>query len=131
MKASTLVRVGTLVLISTLVAACATTPTLSKAGPGALFKQPVAQVQKAAVEALAEDGFDMTEQQATYVEGKRPHKIGLFVGSGGETVGVWLTASGGNATEVKVDTTKSSLGYLGQKNWNDQILEKMRRILKD
>ena len=129
MKASTLARFGTLVLISALVAACATAPTLDKAGPGTLFEHPIAQVQKAAVEALAENGFDMKEKQATYVEGKRPHKVGVLVGSGGETVGVWLTANGGTETGVKVDTTKSSFGYLGQENWNDRILEAMRQTL--
>lgn len=129
MKSSTLVRFAALALVVALLTGCASTPALKKAGPGTMFQQPIATVQKAAVEALSATGFNVTKQQPTYVEGKRPRKVGLFVGSGGETVGVWLTARGSGATEVKIDTAKTFAGYAGQKSWNDQIFAKMRQLL--
>ena len=86
-------------------------------------------MQKAAVDALTVTGFDIKKQEPTYVEGYRPHKVGLFVGSGGETVGIWLTAQGADKTEVKVRTAKSLVGALGQKNWDDQVLAEMAKSL--
>ncbi len=131
MKASTLVRIGAFVLISSLVAGCASTPALTNAAPATTFQHPIAQVQKAAVLALVEDGFNIAKQEPTYVQGKRPHEVGFFVGSGGETVGVWLTARGANTTEVRIDTAKSFAGHLGQKDWDSNILTKMRQTLAE
>lgn len=111
------------------MAGCASTPKASHAKAGAVFQQPIGKVQKAAIDALAVTGFDIKKQEPTYVEGSRPHKVGLFVGSGGETVGVWLTAQAADKTEVKVKTTKSFVGIAGQKNWDDQILSEMTETL--
>lgn len=128
MKA-TLVRCAALAFVVALVAGCASAPALKTANPATVFQQPVATVQKAAVEALSATGFNVTKQQPTYVEGKRPRKVGVFVGSGGETVGVWLTASGADATEVRVDTARTFVGGAGQKDWDAPILAKMRELL--
>lgn len=129
MFASRLVRVAALALVVALFSGCASTPTLQKAAPGVTFQQPVAAVERAAVEALSANGFTVTKQDPTYVEGTRPHKVGLFVGSGGETAGVWLTAHGADATEVRVETAKSFAGRVGQKDWDAPILASMRQSL--
>lgn len=131
MKTSNLARIAAFMLISSLIAGCASTPTLTNAAPAITFQHPIAQVQKAAVLALVEDGFNIKKQEPTYVEGKRPHEVGFFVGSGGETVGVWLTALGSSSTEVRIDTAKSFAGHLGQKNWDSNILAKMQQTLAE
>ena len=105
-----------LVIVSALVTGCASTPVASNASPQVVFTKPIEVVQRAAVDALVVAGFDITKQSLVYVEGYRPRKIGLVVGSGGEAVGVWLTHKGANKTKVEVDTAKSFLGILGQKN---------------
>ena len=71
------------------MAGCASTPKATDAKAVAVYQQPIDKVQKAAVDALAVTGFDIKKREPTYVEGSRPRKVGLFVGSGGETVGVW------------------------------------------
>jgi len=123
------VRVTLFGLILAMMAGCASTPVASGATPVTVFEQPIVQVQKAAVDALVVTGFDVAKQELTYVEGFRPRKIGLFVGSGGETVGIWLTEQGPNQTAVKVDTTRSLLGIVGQKIWNTDIINEMTKSL--
>jgi len=54
------------------------------------------------------------KSESEYVEGSRPHKIGVVVGSGGESAGVWLSSLGSDKTSVKVNTAKSSFGIVGQ-----------------
>lgn len=129
MRIPVLVHTISLVIVSALVAGCASTPVASDATPQTVFPQPIEQVQKAAVDALVVTGFDVTKQEPTYVEGFRRRKVGLFVGSGGETVGVWLTEQGPNKTEVKVDTAKSFAGIVGQKTWDTEILNEISKSL--
>jgi hypothetical protein len=95
----------------------------------AVFQQPIDKVQKASVDALTVTGFDIKKQEPTYVEGYRPHKIGFFVGSGGETVGLWLAALAPDKTEVKVSTSKSVAGIAGQKNWDDAVMAEITKTL--
>ena len=94
-----------------------------------MFQQPIEKTQKASVDALTVIGFDIKKQEPTYVEGTRPRKIGLIVGSGGETVGVWLTAVSPDRTEVKVKTAKTFVGGAGQKNWDSAVLDEMAKTL--
>ncbi|MCB9913169.1 MAG: hypothetical protein H6827_09255 [Planctomycetes bacterium] len=130
MKSLNVTVVLALGALMTLLVGCASTPKIADAKVGALFEQPIDKVQRAAVDALAVNGFDIKKQEPTYVEGSRPRKIGLFVGSGGETVAVWLTAPAPDKTEVKVKTGKSFAGYAGQKNWDEEIMAEMTRTLR-
>lgn len=127
MKMRAVIRIMLLGMSLALMSGCASTPVASDAKSTTVFQHPIAQVQKAAVDALVVTGFDITKQEPTYVEGFRPRKVGLFVGSGGETVGVWLTAQGPTKTEVKVDTAKSLVGIAGQKSWDTEILSEMTK----
>ena len=120
--------IGTLLFATTALAlgACSATPDKpSDAQPGVVYNKPIADVQKAALNALASNGFEITKSGADYVEGSRPHKMGLLVGSGGETAGVWLTAVSATSTSVKVDTAKSFAGMAGQKSWDTEIIAAM------
>jgi hypothetical protein len=129
MKTRILNQILSFGVILVLITGCASTPVASDKSSKVVFQQSVEHVQKAAVDALVVTGFDINKQEPTYVEGFRPRKVGLFVGSGGETVGVWLTAQGPNKTEVKVDTAKSFAGMAGQKNWDAEILNEMTKSL--
>lgn len=97
--------------------------------PSLIYNKPEAVVQKAAVDALVANGFVISKSDAEYVEGARPHKVGLLVGSGGESAGVWLSSLGGDKTSVKVSTAKSFAGMAGQKDWDKEIIADMDKSI--
>jgi len=113
----------------TLLAGCASTPDQKDVKVSAVFPQPLEKVQKAAVDALTVTGFEVKKQEPTYVEGKRPRKMGVFVGSGGESVGVWLAAQAPDKTEVKVKTARTFVGGAGQKSWDDEVMAEITKTL--
>lgn len=94
-----------------------------------VLEQPIARVQQAAVNALAVIGCKIRKNEATYLEGKRSNKVGLAVGSGGETIKVWLTADGPTKTSLKVATAKSMMGYVGQRSWNEAVVQEIQKDL--
>lgn len=121
----------TMLLASVVIfGGCAATPDREEA-LGVLFQHPTERARDAAMDALAVLGFDVKKTEPLYVEGSRPRKMGLFIGSGGETVGIWLEPMGPDTTKVYVDTAKSFVGYEGQKSWNDQILAEIDKVLKE
>jgi hypothetical protein len=126
LKAMHILALGGLI---TLMAGCASTPQAKDAKVSAVFQHPIEKVQKASVDALTVTGFDVKKQEPTYVEGTRPRKIGFFVGSGGETVGVWLAAQAPDKTEVKVTTATTLAGRLGQKDWNNEVIAELTKTL--
>lgn len=120
----------TVALSATLFIGCASAPKeTSGSSSKTVFKQPIEKVQKAAEDALASTGFDIDKSSLNYVEGSRPRKVGLVVGSGGERVGVWLESIGPNSTQVMVSTSRSFAGYAGQKNWNVDVIAEMEKTL--
>jgi hypothetical protein len=112
------------------LAACASTPT-SNTAVTETFDRPLPAVKKAALNALSVTGFDVEKDEPGYVEGFRPRKIGFFVGSGGETVGVWLERVDDQKTQVRVDTARSFVGIVGQKSWTADVLDEMRKDLAE
>jgi len=98
-------------------------------GVQASLDQPVEVVQKAAVNALTVIGCTIKKEEPTSVEGKRDRKVGLFVGSGGETVTVTLNAAGDRKTNVDIRTKKTFVGGAGQKNWDQPVLDEMSKAL--
>jgi hypothetical protein len=116
-------------LLATLTIGCASTPEQEELEQQYMLENSLAETNRAAVDALTVLGFEIEENTDTYVEGHRPHKIGLFVGSGGETVGVWLEAISDKQTKVKIDTAKSFAGYVGQKDWDEEMIAEMRKFL--
>ena len=111
-----------------LTGGCASTPKMPS-GASTVFGKPSAVVQKAALDSLIVAGFEIQKTEPLYVEGFRPHRVGLVVGSGGETVGVWLEPLGDSKTGVRVDTAKSLLGIAGQRTWDADILNEMSKSL--
>ena len=129
MKTLNVIHTMALAGLLSLMVGCSSTPKVADAKAGSVFQQPIEKTQKASVDALTVIGFDIKKQEPTYVEGTRPRKIGLIVGSGGETVGVWLTATSPERTEVKVKTAKTFVGGAGQKNWDSAVLDEMTKTL--
>jgi len=98
-------------------------------GITAIFEKPIAEVQKAAVDALTTVGAPPSKVEPNLVEGKRKNKIGLMVGSGGEMLSVELSSAEAGKTQAKVRTTKTFVGRAGQKVWDQQILDEMAKVL--
>lgn len=99
-----------------------------KKGTPVVFSAPIDRVREAGLRALTFVGCKIEEQQPFYLRGERPQKIGLFVGSGGETVEVFLLPQG-EGTQVWVDTDLQFVGIAGQQQWTEQTIGEMRRIL--
>ena len=94
-----------------------------------VFQQPLERTRVAAIRALTFVGCEIKQQQPYYVSGRRPNKVGLFVGSGGETVEVFLYPRTENETHVWVDTDLSFVGMAGQQGWDKQVIDEMTSIL--
>jgi len=116
-------------LLATLTVGCASTPEQEDLEQEFLFDNSLTETNRAAVDALTVLGFEIEENTETYVQGHRPHKVGLLVGSGGETVGVWLESVSNQQTKVKVNTAKSFVGYVGQEDWDEEIIVEMKKSL--
>ena len=101
-----------------------------KGKPPTTFSQPLPRVQNAAVSALTSVGCRIEKKETYFVSGERPHKMGLFVGSGGETVKVFMVPQSDKVTNVWVDTDLSFAGIAGQQGWNQQVLAEMTNLLK-
>ena len=114
---------------ASLISGCASTPQQSEENYNEVLYETVEDAQAAAVDALTVLGFEIKKSEATYVEGYRPRKIGLFVGSGGESVGVWLEPIDEKKVDVKITTAKSVVGIVGQKSWDDEIIAEMKKAL--
>jgi hypothetical protein len=87
-------------------------------------------VHDAALQALAAIGCEIKKDAADAIEAKRPNKVGLAVGSGGEKLFVTLKDLGDGKTELKVTTKKTMLGFVGQKLWNEEIAKQIGEAVK-
>ncbi len=120
----------TLFLITVTIVSCASTPKKPEVSSGIVFDQSLEKARQAVIDTLVVTGFDIKKQEDFYIEGFRPRKFGLVVGSGGETVGVWLESLDENRTKVLVKTAKSLAGIVGQKNWDENILNELRKTIQ-
>src|SRR5258708_19803262 len=81
--------------------ACASTPEAGTARRAA-FDKPATVVQDAATHALSQTGFEIEKSEPGYLQGFRPHKLGFFVGSGGETIAVCIESDAATRTNVNL-----------------------------
>ncbi len=100
-----------------------------KKNPPVMMAYPIDKVHEAALRGLTAVGCEIQRNEPYFVSGKRPNKFGLLVGSGGETVKIFLLPSGEKETRVWVDTDLSFAGIAGQQGWDDQVLASMRDTL--
>ncbi len=138
---STLTLVGASLGIL-LLAGCASTPKTSfskeqilqqedvKGKKPIVYANGLEQVRQAGLRALVFVGCEVKVQQPYYLSGRRPNKVGLFVGSGGETVDIFLYPQSENETHVWIDTDLSFFGMAGQQSWDDKVAAEMKNILQ-
>ena len=88
-----------------------------------------AAVHKAAADALAVIGCEIKKDEPNLVEGVRTRKVGVFVGSGGETVVVSIAVQAEGKTNVDIRTKRTFVGGAGQKNWDQPVLDEIRKSL--
>ncbi|MGA2279066.1 MAG: hypothetical protein ABSG80_02040 [Verrucomicrobiota bacterium] len=143
MKMKTLVSIAGLAAGLVLLAGCASTPNhatpLSKEQillqpdvkdkPPVIFQKGLEEVRLAGLRALTFVGCEVKTQEPLFLSGRRPNKVGFFVGSGGETVKIFLYPQSDSETHVWVDTDLSFIGLAGQQGWNKQVIEEMTNIL--
>lgn len=87
-------------------------------------------VHAAALQALAAIGCEIKKDSPTAIEAKRPNKVGLAVGSGGERLFVNLKDLGDGKIEVTVRTKKTMVGIVGQKHWNEEVAKQISESVK-
>jgi hypothetical protein len=87
-------------------------------------------VHDAALQAIAAVGGEIKKDAADAIEAKRPNKVGLAVGSGGEKLFVAIKDLGEGKIELKVTTKKTMLGIVGQKLWNEEIAKQVGEAVK-
>jgi len=56
--------------------------------------------------------------------------MGLIVGSGGEVVDVYMLPENDKSTDVWVNTDKSFVGIVGQRNWDAKTMDALKECLK-
>ena len=95
-----------------------------------IYAKPLEEVRQAGLRSLTFVGCELQKQEPLYLAGKRPNKFGLFVGSGGETVKIFLYPKDTAETHVWVDTDLSFVGIAGQQDWNDKVLAEMKNLLE-
>jgi hypothetical protein len=100
-----------------------------KGKPATHFQQPLEKTREAALRALTFVGCEIKKQEPYFVSGRRPNKMGLFVGSGGETVKAFMYPTSDTETDVWVDTDLSFVGMAGQQGWDKQVLAEMTNLL--
>jgi hypothetical protein len=135
------VRTIVLVIASIMIlAGCASTGTESgmsqeevrnkvKGMSSMTFAQPLSRVRDAALRALTTVGCEIHQKQDYFVSGNRPHTFGLIVGSGGETVQIYMLPQSEKSTQVWVNTNKTLFGIAGQRNWDERTLKEMKNLL--
>lgn len=109
------------------ITGCAAIPNQTR--PRTVFKQPIDKTQQAAIKALVAIGCDLKIQEPAFVKGFRPQEFRFARPSGGETIRIWLEAIDPQTTAVVVTTGKFYVGMAGQKNWDEVVLQEMRKSL--
>jgi hypothetical protein len=125
-----LTKITIAILFAISLTACGTSP--QKSTPemkGQLFAAPADKVYAASTTALGVLECGFSTNTPTYIACTRERKMGVMVGSGGETISVYIEAKTPTSSEVKVDTAKHFVGILGQSNWDDEVLAEIEKAL--
>ena len=94
------------------------------------FNSTPEQVKTATLVAMQKVGFKIKKEDGLKIEGKRSNKVGLAVGSGGEKMRAEILPMDGGQTGVFVRTKKTFVGIVGQKNWDDEVMELITESLE-
>ena len=102
-----------------------------KGKPPVVFQKGHEDVRQAGLRALVFVGCEIKTESPYFLCGRRPNKFGLFIGSGGETVKIFLYPKSETETHVWVDTDKSFVGLAGQQGWDKQVIEELTKLLNE
>ena len=98
------------------------------------FAFPLAKVKEALIDAMKAAEFEVKKDSGNELEARRSRHVGVFVGSGGETLVAQLKEAeegGVKGTRVVAETKKGFVGRAGQKSWAGVVLDQTERILKE
>lgn len=119
---------GVALILTCSLSACTATP-VKPGGFQGEYNQPLKVVKQASVDAMAVNGFQVTQNEPTYIEGHRPRTWGFFCTPGGEGVGIWLEEISPAHTQARISSEKSSFGRACQEEWAAPILAEMEKSL--
>jgi hypothetical protein len=123
-----MIALGFAVILSCLLSACTATP-IKPGGFQGEYDKPLDVVKQASIDAITVHGFEVTQNNPTYIEGHRPRTWGFFCTPGGEGVGIWLEQTSQSHTRAWINSEKSSFGMACQKEWVGPILAEMEKSL--
>ena len=98
------------------------------------FASPKERVREALVDALKALEFEVKKDKENEIEASRKRHMGVFVGSGGESLVARLEEaeeSGVKGTRITAETRKGFIGRAGQKSWSNAVLDQTECILKE
>ena len=98
------------------------------------FASPKEKVKEALVDALKALEFEVKKDKDNEIEASRKHHMGVFVGSGGESLVARLEEAeetGVKGTRITAETRKGFIGRAGQKSWSSAVLDQTECILKE
>ena len=119
---------GIALILTCSLSACTATP-VKPGGFQGEYNQPLKVVKQASVDAMAVNGFQVTQNEPTYIEGHRPRTWGFFCTPGGEGVGIWLEETNPSHTQARISSEKSHFGRACQEEWAAPILTEMAKTL--
>lgn len=97
------------------------------------FPYPLDKVKTALIDGMKGIEFEVKKDDGKTIEASHKRHMGVFAGSGGETVVAQLEeAKEGEVTGTKVtaETKKGFVGRAGQKSWSNAVLDQTECILK-
>ncbi len=119
---------GFAIVLACSVSACTATPVKSGGYQGE-YDKPLTIVKQAGIDAMTVHGFEVTQNDPTYIEGHRPRTWGFFCTPGGEGAGIWLEQTSPSRTRAWISSEKSHFGMACQQYWTGPILAEMEKSL--
>jgi hypothetical protein len=98
------------------------------------YEAPLPKVKEAMIGALASLEFEVKKDTGNEISAQKSRHVGVFVGSGGETVILKLGEAeegGKKGTSVEGETKKGFVGRAGQKSWTNAILDQAACIMSE
>ena len=97
------------------------------------YAAPLPKVKEALLGALAALEFKVKKDKDNEISAQKARHMGVFVGSGGETVNLKLAEGeedGKKGTKVDGETKKGFVGRAGQKSWTNAVLDQTSCMLE-
>lgn len=96
------------------------------------YEAPLPKVKEALLGALAALEFNVKKDTGNEISAQKSRHMGVFVGSGGETLNLKLAEGeedGKKGTVVEGETKKGFVGRAGQKSWTNAVFDQTACIM--